>query len=108
MSDFELRTKINELRSRYRIGDAKASEECESLFGSALRRIIRRVIRFGRASSAFERRILSEADQLTQNGVVGDSLAAMVSRRVCNALLSSETASHGDTVQQYLLATIVR
>ncbi len=76
-----------------RLGNSDAGIECKLRLEASVRRIVRRVIRFGRASSRFDRCILSEVERImpwaaNRSEVDNQALATKVSHRLCEMILT--------------------
>lgn len=76
-------------------GTRQAAAIVEKEYGSSIRRIIRRLLRTGRANSPFEEQLLAEAHARRQQRQDSDSykqdaLVADLSFLVCRALVSAQ------------------
>ena len=76
-----------------RLGDPDAGIEYKLRLEASVRRIVRRVIRFGRASSRFDRCILSEVERMMPSAanrreVDNEALTLKVSHRLCEMILT--------------------
>ncbi len=92
MNRSDIKYEVRELCSRQKSGDPHAASECEQQFGAAVRCIVRRVTRTGRASSRLELFILAEAKKVRQllidnSATDRDTVATLVSNRICHSLL---------------------
>ena len=117
MDERDGRRGLSELWSRYKDTVFRTASARDKCLATAIRRIARSVLRSGQAFSSSERCILAEANRIRQTTPAGDqldreTLAALVSRRVCQAVLSraspepTRSSRTEDTVRQRCLATV--
>jgi hypothetical protein len=87
---------VEEMRVRYRQGDAGAVQALAGLLGPYLRRIVRRALRSTGANSEFARRIQRLAESVhgrfTDSALSADGRVSQICERLCEAML------HGDPV----------
>lgn len=92
MSDWQLEHELPEFRVRRDSGDLAADADLDRRFGPLVERMVRRVVRLGRAVSPIEHQILAasrrigarSSEPLDQNALIG-----LMTRQLCRALIAA-------------------
>ena len=97
---FQLQQQIEKLRSATARGDDQTATRCEEQFGTALGRIVRRVVRSGRSSDGLSTTILKQVRQVRdfRPELKRDDLVAEVTTRLCALLVGQNIGHRIDTV----------
>lgn len=106
---FQLQQQIEKLRSATARGDDGTATRCEQQFGTALRRIVRRVVRSGRQGDGLSTTILQQVRQVRnfRPDLERDDLVAEVTTRLCALLVGQNIDNRIDTVAAGGEATVV-
>lgn len=105
----QFQQKINQLRSAHFEGDDRSIHQCEEQFGTALRRIVRRVVRSGRTHDRLSTAILQQVRQVRdiRPDLEREDLVAEVTTRLCALLVGQGTGHRIDTVAASGEATMI-
>ena len=97
---FQIQQQIQKLRSATDRGDGQTATRCEEQFGTALGRIVRRVVRTGRTRDGLSTAILQQVRQVRDHrpDLERDDLVAEVTTRLCALLVGQDTCHRIDTV----------
>lgn len=97
---FQIQQQIQKLRSATARGDGQTATRCEEQFGTALGRIVRRVVRTGRTRDGLSTAILQQVRLVRDRrpDLERDDLVAEVTTRLCALLVGQNTDHRIDTV----------
>ena len=97
---FQLQQQIEKLRTATARGDDETATRCEEQFGTALGRIVRRVVRSGRKCDGLSTTILQQVRQVRdfRPDLERDDLVAEVTTRLCALLGGKDIDNRVDTV----------
>lgn len=106
---FQLQQQIEKLRTATARGDDETATRCEEQFGTALGRIVRRVVRSGRKCDGLSTTILQQVRQVRdfRPDLERDDLVAEVTTRLCALLVGQNIDNRIDTVAAGGEATVV-
>lgn len=106
---FQIQQQIEKLRSATALGDGQTAMRCEEQFGTALGRIVRRVVRTGRSRDGLSATILQQVRLVRDRrpDLERDDLVAEVTTRLCALLVGQNIGHRIDTVAVGGEATVI-